>query len=99
MHRTGSNKTALVSEIPSMINDENIIILQGEGKKPVSILNDEFCEDQAFPYLLPKGKFGYKVHRDIPISPARYFNQRLLNFNQYFASDADYIFFARSVYE
>ena len=99
MHRTGSNKTALVSEIPSMINDENVIISKGEGKKPVSILNDEFCEDQAFPYLLPKGKFGYKVHRDIPISLARYFNQRLLNFNQYFASDADYIFFARSVYE
>ena len=45
MHRTGSNKTTLVSEIPSMINDENVIISQGEGKKPVSILNDEFCED------------------------------------------------------
>ena len=26
-------------------------------------------------------------------------NQRLLNCNHYFASDADYIFFARSVYE
>ena len=37
--------------------------------------------------------------QDIPRSPAWYFNQRLLNFNQYFSSDADYIFFARSVYE
>ena len=37
--------------------------------------------------------------QDIPTSPAQYFNQRLLNFNQYFASDADYVFFARSVYE
>ena len=36
---------------------------------------------------------------DIPISPAGYFNQRLLNFNRYFASDVDYIFLARSVYE
>ena len=27
-----------------------------------------------------------------PISPAQYFNQMSLNFNQYFASDADYIF-------
>ena len=45
MNRTGSNKKALVSEIPSMINDENVIISQGEGKKTVSILNDEFCED------------------------------------------------------
>ena len=61
--------------------------------------NDEFCEEQAFPYLIPKGKFSYKAALDIPISPAWYFNQRLLNFNQYFPSDAYYIFLARFVYE
>ena len=61
MHRTGSNEASLVSKIPSMINDENVIIAPAQGKKPVSILNDEFCEDQAFPYLLPTGKFGYKA--------------------------------------
>ena len=33
------------------------------------------------------------------MSTARYFNQRLLNYNQHFASDVDYIFFTRSVYE
>ena len=49
--------------------------------------------------LHPKGKFGYSRPRDIPISPARYFHQRLLNFNKYFASDVDYIFFVRSLYE
>ena len=74
MRRTGSNETALVSEIPSIINDENVITAPGQGKKPVSVLNDEFCEVQAFPYILPKGKFGYKAPRDIPIRPARYFN-------------------------
>ena len=88
MHRTGSNETALVLKIPSIINDKYVIIL-----------NDEFFEEQAFPYHLPKGKFSYKAPRDIPISSARYFNQRLLNFNQYFASDADYILFARLVHE
>ena len=62
-------------------------------------MDDEFCEKQAFPYLLPKGKSDYSALRDIPISPGRYFNQRLLNFNQHFASNADYTFFARSVYE
>ena len=88
-----------VSEIPNIINDENVIIAPGQGRTLVSILRDEFCEQQAFPHLLPNGKFGYNVPRDIPLSLARYFNQRLLNFNQYFASDADYIFFSRSVYE
>ena len=92
LHRTGSNETALVSEIPYIINYENVIIAPGQGKDPVLILGDEFCEEQAFLYLLPKGKFDYKAPQDIPISPAWYFNQRLLAFNQYFASDKDYIF-------
>ena len=99
MHRTATNETTLISEILNIINEENVIIAPGQGKTPVSILGDEFCQAQAFPYLLPKGKFGYSVPQDIPISPAQYFNQRLLNFNLYLASDADYIFFARFVYE
>ena len=99
MDWTGSNETALVSEVPSIINDENVIIAPGQGKKAVSILSDEFCEEEAFSYLLPKGKFGYKASWYIPISPAQYFNQSLLNFNLCFGSDAHYIFFVRSVYE
>ena len=99
MQRTVSNKTTLVSDIPNIINDENVIIAPWQGKKPASILSDEFCEEQAFLYLLPNSKCGYNVPRDIPKTSAWYFNQRLLNFNQYFAPDADYIFFDRSVYE
>ena len=45
MHRTASNETALVSEIPNIINDENVVIV------PVSISSDEFCEEQKYPYL------------------------------------------------
>ena len=61
MHRTASNETTLVSEIPNIINEQNVLIAPGQGKKTVSILRDEFCEEQAFPYLLPKGKLGYKA--------------------------------------
>ena len=72
--------------------------LQGK-EKPVSILSDEFCEEQVVLYLLPEGKTGYNTSPDIAISPGWYFNQRLLNFNKYFASDANYLFFTKSVYE
>ena len=58
-HRTGSNYKALVSEIPYIINDENVIIAPGQGKNPVSILSNKFCEEKAFLYLVRKGKFGY----------------------------------------
>ena len=37
MYRTASNETALVSEVPYIINDENVIIAPGQEKKPVSI--------------------------------------------------------------
>ena len=33
MHTTGSNETSLVSEFPSTVNDENVIIAPGQGKK------------------------------------------------------------------
>ena len=69
------------------------------NKKTVLILSNEFWEAQSFPCLPPKSNSGYKGPRDIPKSPARYFNYRLMNFNQYFASDVDYIFFARSVHD
>ena len=74
MYGTASNETTLVSEIHIIINEENVIIAPGQRKIPVSILRDEFCKDQAFPFLIPKGKFGYNVPQDIPLSPARYFN-------------------------
>ena len=61
-------------------------------KKPRTRLDDEFCEEPAHPHLFPTGEFGYKVEREIQISPSKYLNQRLLNYCQKSASDSDYIF-------
>ena len=72
-----------------------LLLQHGKDKKQF----DEFCEEQAFSYLYPKGRFGYDAPQDMPISSALYFNQRLLNCNQYFASDADNIFFDISAYD
>ena len=49
------------------------------------------CEGQAFPYLLSEGKVGYIAPWNIPISPVQYFNQILLTFNRYFASDVYFL--------
>ena len=45
MHRTASNETTLVSNIANIVNNENIITAPGQGKTPVSVLSDEFCEE------------------------------------------------------
>ena len=61
MHRTALNETSLVSEIPNTIDKENVIIVPGQGKTPVSILSDEFCEKQAFTHLFPKDKYDFII--------------------------------------
>ena len=97
-YRLGSNETAYVPNIPfEQIDDLNIAIAPGEDRAPVSIICDEHCEELAHPHLFPTGKFGYTYERDVKLSPTKYFNQRLLNYKQKFASDSDYIFFAQSV--
>lgn len=54
-----------------------------------------FCEEQVFSYLLPKGKFRYNLKYANKFVIARFFTQRLLEYNQYFASDTDYIKFCQ----
>ena len=57
LHRFNSQETMF---IPNVLKKEEIHIAPREGKQPKSILNDKFCQERAFPYLFPMGKFGYK---------------------------------------
>ena len=99
-YRIVSNETLIsnILEIHEDVDKEGVVsVAPGKGKKPMPIFKDNYCEEHAFPHLFPTGKLGYKVQRDIPMSPVKYFNQRLLNCSQKFASDSDYIFFVHSV--
>ena len=80
LHRVAASETTLISEIPGIIDEDNITIAPGQGKTPLPILRDDYCEELAFPYLFPTEKFGYKVKREVPLSPVKYFSQRLLKF-------------------
>ena len=98
LYRSAVNETVMISESPNvLIDNENGIIAPGEGKIPISLTNDEYCEELAHPHLFPSGKFGHTAVREVKLSPTKYFNQRLLNYTQRFSSDADYIFFAHKM--
>ena len=88
-HCFSSNETALISGVPNTVENENLIIVPGQGIDLISVFNDKFGKELAFSYLFPNGKFGYKGERDIPISPVKYFSQRLSNYTQRFAGDVD----------
>ena len=77
------------SEAPSnrIVSTGNEIysIAPGEGKHPVHFMNDVNCEKLTFPVLFPTGKYGYQIKRQIPLTPPKYFNARLLNYTGRFA--------------
>ena len=96
--KTVSDETTVISEIPSATDiEEAFIVTPGEGKKPRALVGDECCEELAHPHLFTTGRFGYKAEKEVQISPSKYFNLRLFNYSQKFASHSDYIFFAHSV--
>ena len=76
---------------------DELVLSPCEGKKPILLYQDKYCEELSHPFLFPTGNFGYQVKRDVHLSPIKYFNQRLLNYTQKFASDSDYIFFAQII--
>ena len=83
---------------PLVIENENLLELApGQDKGTRHILFDKNCEELAFPKIFFRRKFGYIFPREHHLTPTRYFNQRLLNFSQTFASNSDYIFFAQPV--
>ena len=59
LHRVAANETTLISEIPSIIDEDNITIAPGQGNTSLLILRDHYCEELASPYLFPTGKFNY----------------------------------------
>ena len=62
-------------------------------------MNDKHCEEMAFPTLFPTGKYGFHVVRQVPLSPVKYFNARLLNYTGRFAMNPEYLFLAQFVVE
>ena len=82
-----------VADESLVIENENLLELApGQDKRTRHILFDKKCEELAFPKTFFRGKFGYTFPREHHLTPTRYFNQRLLNFSQTFASNSDYIF-------
>ena len=76
--RAPSVETAITSETLSTFQlEQEIVIAPGESKQPGSVLNNKFCEELTHPYLCFTGKYGYQIEREIPLSPRKYFNQRL----------------------
>ena len=93
-YKRASNETVLIN---TSHENEFQSIAPGEDSLPLPFSHDLFCEELRHPHLFPYWKFGFQIKRQIPLSPTKYFNQRLLNYTRKSSSGFGYIFFSRKV--
>ena len=90
-----TNKESAPSD-PSIDESNKVIkFAPGENKIPTNPLKEEFMDAKAFPRHHPTGKYGLNHKRKKPLTPVKYFAQRILNKNPQFSQDADYVFVAQ----
>jgi hypothetical protein len=100
---TRSHATMLASNYPEASlteskkqnsSEKSVSIAPGEGKIPSNLMRDMAWDINAFPFLLPTGKFGLHHPRKHKISPQQYFLQRILNQDMRFSRSVPYVFAA-----
>lgn len=89
----------IVQEVLCHYFDDVFDLAPGEGKNPVKLLQEEGNEAKTFPYLFPSGHNSWNEERDIRITLGRYFHNRLMNADNRFAKDSNYIFFSQYMSE
>lgn len=89
----------IAQEVIDHYFDDIYNIAPGEGKNPIRMLQEEGNEAKTFPHLFPSGNFSLNEDRDVKITLSRYFNKRLMNADNRFAKDTNYIFFSQYLSE
>ena len=79
--------------------DEIYNLAPAEGMNPVKLLQEKGNEGKSFPVLFPSGKNTFDETRHLQLSLSRYFNTRLMNADNRFAEDTDYIFYCQYLSE
>ena len=48
LHWTATDETSLISEVPHLVDENNIVLAPGQNKTSLSILSDNHCEELGF---------------------------------------------------
>nr|XP_022308223.1 uncharacterized protein LOC111114232 [Crassostrea virginica] len=87
----------IAQEVLDHYFDDIYDIAPGEGNNPVRMLQEHGNEAKTFPHPFPTGRFSWNEERETRITLSRYFNNRLMNSDDRFAKDSNYIFFSQFV--
>ncbi|KAK6168643.1 hypothetical protein SNE40_019835 [Patella caerulea] len=89
----------IVSETLDNHFDSIFSISPAEGNSPIRILTDETNEAKCFPTLFPNGSATYHDNHEERITLSRYLHCRLMNADNRFAQNTDYIFYSQYISE
>lgn len=89
----------VAQEVLDHFFDDVFNIAPAEGNNPVRMLQEPGNEAKTFPWHFPSGRFSFDEPRDKRLTLARYFNNRLMNADNRFAKDTNYIFFSQYMSE
>ena len=78
---------------------EVVCLAPAEGQKPLSIMIDSTFEAMSNPDKFPTGDGCFYAERPSKLTYRKYFNQRLLDADDRFAKDIDYLFVAQYIVE
>ena len=80
-------------------NNEAISVSPGEGKLPVSILEDDLWDIKSFPILDPKMQNHMNADRQVRLTNQQYIQQRMFNINPRYANCLSWVYAATGFLE
>jgi len=69
------------------------------SSRPINMFQQGSLEEQAFPVLFPKGRYGLDYPRTKPITDLKYFQNRLFNKDARWRNSTVWVFWALNMFE
>ena len=87
----GAPITSILSADDPEVETQICSVAPAEGNRPVDIVRDKYFEELSNPTKFPYGKGGFNTDRNRKITLRKYFQQRLLDVDNRFNTDLEYV--------
>ena len=87
----GAPITSVLSSDDSEAEAQICSVAPAEGNRPVDIVKDKYFEELSNPTKFPYGEGGYNTDRNRTVTLRKYFQQRLLDVDNRFSTDLEYV--------
>ena len=87
----GAPITSVLSSDDPEVEAQICSVAPAEGNRPVDIVKDKYFEELSNPTKFPYGEGGFNTDRNRTVTLRKYFQQRLLDVDNRFSTDLEYV--------